>query len=878
MPWINGIFVRLRALFKKNRVEDELDEELRFHLEMHIQKNVEDGMSPQEARQEALKRFGGLEQIKEECRDAWGVRMISNIIQDLRFSFRQMWKYKGLVAVVLLTLTLCIGANSAIFSLVNGVLLRPLPYGKPEQVVYVRAIRQLESNIDNWGISWPNFLDWRKQNNVFKYMGAYVQKDFIILSDGESTEYEPCIALSDGLFETLGIKPLLGRSFTSDDITLGEDRWVIISYDLWQRRYLGDFEIIGKVINLNGNLQTIIGVLPPNFNYPFNAQIYIPFGSEFPWLNDRGNTGVEVIALLNPDVTLEQAQVEMDVITERLEQIYPDDNRDIKTSLSFLTEIVTRDYKKMLLTLLGTVGCVLLIACANVSSLFIVHTTKRRREIVTRMALGAKKSRIIRQLLTESLLIGFIGAVLGLVASYWGVKAIIAMIPVELPFWMDFSIDLRVIVFTIFISLVTGTLCGLIPAFKASRLNLYSSIKEGLKVTSHSNTRVYNIFIVSEIAISIILLAGAGLILKSYHQLKNTDTGFITDNILTFSFGLPIKLYPDHTIRALTFEDIRNKIEELPGVMSAGAVSYRPFSILGMGYGLNIEGRPPYMKGEAPIVRNRQITHGYFKTMGIPILKGRNLTEADTRGTTPVTLINETFAKKFFHDVDPLNQRIWISYEEDYFATVIGVVGDIIESSTGFNPELVMYDPNTKYYDNRMYYVVRTNNHPLNHVNSIRSVINESYPNLPVEGIKTMNEVILNSIWRERLYTFSLSILAFIALFLATIGTYAVIEFTVSQRTTDIGIRMALGAKRNDVMWDVLRYGLKLVCIGLSIGLIGAFLLTRVLESLLYEVTPNDPLVYTLAIITLVSAAIVASLIPALKATRIDPMVALRYE
>ena len=879
MTLLKRAFFRFKALLFGASKRQDLEDEVQIHLEMRIEEHMSSGMNPEEARITTLREFGGVEQIKEECIDSWGVRMISNLIQDLRFSFRQMWKYKGLVAVVLLTLTLCIGANSAIFSFVNGVLLRPLPYGDPEHIVYVKEIRLKNDKDLMWYTSWPNFLDWRKQNSVFKYMGAYSNNDFI-LTDGEIPENESGLAISDGLFETLGVKPLLGRTFIDDDVTLGEDRWAIISYDLWQRRYLGDTDIIGKVINLNGHLHSILGILPPNFNYPFNAQIYIPFGSNYSWMDDRGNSGIEVIALLNQGVTLEQAQAEMDVITERLEQTYPDVNMGRRVSLGNLTEKVTGDYKKMLLTLLITVGCVLLIACANVSNLLLAHTTKRRREIVTRMALGAKKGRIIRQLLTESLLIGFIGAVLGLVASYWGVKAIIAMIPVELPFWMDFSIDHRVIAYTIFISLVTGTLCGLTPSLKASRLNINSSIKDSGNVTSYSNTKVYNLLIVSEIALSIILLVGTGLILKSYLQLKNTDTGFITDNILTFPFALPRKIYPDPPYRAFIFEDLRSKIEKLPGVLSAGAVSNRPYSDEGRwwSYWLNIEGRPPYEKGEAPNVYNLQITPDYFNTMGIPILKGRNFTEADTNGPTPVTLINETFAKKFFQDTDSINQRILIAFENDYFATVIGVVGDVKQSNSGFNPQLIMYDPNTKYYKNRMYYVIRTNIPPLNLASTIRKVVNESYPDLPVGAMNTMNEVVLNSIWRERLHTFSLGILAFIALFLATIGTYAVIEFTVSQGTTDIGIRMALGAKRMDVLWKVLSYGLKLTVIGLGVGLLGALFLSRVIESLLYEVAPTDPWVYALVIITLVSAAVVASLIPALKATRIDPLLALRYE
>ena len=875
MTLIKRAYFRFKALLFGASKRQDLEDEMQSHLEMRIEEHMSLGMNSEEARNTALREFGGVEQIKEECIDSWGVRMISNLIQDLQFSFRHMWKYKGLVTMVLLTLTVCIGATSAIFSFVNGVLIKPLPYGNPDHIVYIKEDRLNNDKDILWYISWPNFLDWREQNDVFKYMGAYSDEGFII-TDGDEPEFAPGLSVSDGLFETFGVKPLLGRTFTADDITLIEDKLAIISYDLWQRRYLGDTDIIGKVINLNGHLQTIIGVLPPNFNYPFNAQIYIPFGSAYSWMNNRESSGLEVIAQLKPGVTLEQAQVEMDVITERLEQTYPDANTGVRVSLSFLTDLVTGDYKKILTTLLGTVGCVLLIACANVSNLLLAHTTKRRREIVTRMALGARKNRIIRQLLTESLLIGFIGAILGLVTSFWGVKAIIAMIPVELPYWMDFSLDNRVIAFTIFISLVTGTICGLTPALKASRLNLNSSLKEDGRVSSHSNIRVYNLLIVSEIALSIILLAGAGLIIKSYHQLKNTDTGFITDNILTFRLSLTSNIYSEQSIRVITFEDIRSKIEKLPGVVSAGAVFPRPYGGEGSwSYFLDIEGRPPYRKGEAPLVYNRKIIPGYFKTMGIPLLKGSYFTEIDTMGTNPVTLINETFAKKYFDEVDPINQRINIGGD---FATVIGVVGDVIHSSTGFNPQLVMYDPNTHNFSNYMDYVVRTDIPPLNQVSAIQAVINETYPNLPVEGMTTMAEVASNSIWRERLYTFSLAILAFIALFLATIGTYAVIEYTVSQNTKDIGIRMALGAERFDVLWRVLRYGLKLTCIGLGIGLIGAFFLSQVIESLLFEVTPTDPWVYALVIITLVGAAIVASLIPALKATRIDPLLALRYE
>jgi len=881
MKWFNILMARLRALFRRESVLRDIEEELRVHVEMETETNIERGMSPDEARAVALKSFGALVRNTERGYDIRGGGWLETLWQDLRFGARMLRKQPGFTLIAVITLALGIGANTAIFSVVNAVLLRPLPYRDPDRIV---TIRNYGGHPILNGAFGADFLDWREQAKGFEQVAALADGSVDLTGTGEPERLRAGL-VSANLFETLGVGPAYGRAFTQAEDQSRAAQVVILSHRLWQRRFGSDPQLIGRTLTLMDQNWTVIGIMPPGFQAFEDFDLWLPLALD---VNQKLRKGplnhVRVIARLKPDVTLQTARAELAVIRERQRQTFPHFFPGVEVSVTGLHEYLIGDVRRPLLALFGAVAFVLLIACANVANLLLARSAARQKEMAIRAAVGAGQFRLVRQLLTESLLLSVAGGGAGLLMAMWGVKALVKISPGGIARIDESGVDGRALVFTCMVVALTTLVAGVIPALQASRTNVNETLKAhfSARASSPGGSRSLQALMVGEIALTLVLLVGAGLMIRSFIQLLGVPRGFNPDNVLTLALSPGFAKYPPGSpqLRAY-FQESLNRVQNLPGVESASLSSFLPLAGQAGSRSFRIEGRPPFEPGKEPLAQDNIISHDYFRTMGIEMLAGRAFTEQDGAGAPPVVIINETMARRFFPNENPIGRRfVWSPIP----LTIVGVVGDTRHFGLDQEVHPEIYWPYLQARSLIMKLVVRIapdSNSPAQLSSlaaAIRNQVREVDLNTPVNQVVTMDERLSDSVAPRRLQMLLFAIFAAVALVIATVGMYGVLSYSVTQRTSEIGIRMALGAERRDVLRLVLRQGAKLALIGSLLGLGGALALTRLLKTLLFGVSATDPLTFIVIAAVLTLVALLASWIPARRATKVDPLIALRHD
>ena len=807
------------------------------------------------------------------------------LLSDVRYGFRLLLKRPAFTGVAVIALALGIGANTAIFSVVNAVLLRTLPYTDPDRLVMVWEAnpRGNQRNV----VSPANFLDWRDQNTVFEQMAMFVDTRFNLNGTDEPEELPTQIA-DVNLFTVLGATPLMGRTFIQQDSVAGTDNVTILSRGLWQRRFAGDPEIIGKTIALNGENFTIVGVMPAGFQMfvKQGSQIGKPVDLWLPWTYNpqarirRGRSWMTV-ARLKPGVSLEQAQSEMSSIAARFEQQYPEFNKGWGVNVVSLRDQFVGDIKPALLVLLAAVGFVLLIACANVANLLLARAATRQKEIAIRIALGAGRWRVIRQLLTESVLLSIVGGAAGLLLALWGTELLLALGPRDLLGIDSVGIDRRVLLFTAAVSMITGLVFGVVPAVSASRTNLNETLKEGGRDRSGGgrSRRLRSAFVVVEVALALVLLIGSGLMIRSLWRLQAVDPGFNSSNLLTARLLLPGSRYGQDSQRTAFFKQLVERLQALPGVRTATAIDAMPLGGPGSATGFTISGKPKPAAGEVPVCDVRVIEPNYFEAIGVPLLMGRTFSEREATEVSRVVIINKALSDRYFPGEEALGKKIAISMSENPVPSeIVGIVADAKYAGLDRETRPMAYWPHPELARSSMTLIVRAESDPLALSSALRREVQAMDKDQPIADVRTMEQMVNDSIARTRFSAFLLAVFAGVAMALAAVGIYGVMAYSVEQRTHEIGIRMALGADRGDVVAMVVRQGMTLAAVGVAIGLVSAFALTRFLSTLLYQVSVTDAGSFASVSIALAAVALVASLIPAYRATKVDPMIALRYE
>lgn len=886
MRQLNVLSARMRALFHREAVIGDMDEEMRCHLEMEAEANVGRGMAPEEARRAALRSFGNFDSIRERAYEVRGGGMIETSLQDLRYAGRMLTKRAGFTAVAALTLALGVGANTAIFSVVEAVLLRPLPYPNADRTVLLWENNRISNNPQNV-LNPGNFLDWRDQAKSFDEVAGFVDQRYNLTGAGDPEEVPSQLA-TPGLFELLGVEAALGRTFTARDVEADQDV-AVISTGLWRRRFGGSPSAVGRVISLSGRDVTIIGVMPPDFKWFIQknsltgkpAEIWRPLELTEEARVIRRGRFMSAVARLAPGVSLAQARAEMDTIAARLERQYVEQNTGWGATVVPLREQLAGEIKPALLVLLGAVGFVLLIACVNVANLLLARATGRHKEIAIRSAIGAGRRRIIRQLLTESLLLALLGGALGLLLSRWCVQALVALSPANLLGVDQVGVNWQVLAFTLGISVLTGIVFGLAPALEASRINLNNTLQESSRGTAGSSRgrRLRDALIVAEVGLALVLLVGAGLMARSFLRLQGVDPGFKAENLLTLRVSLPAAKYPEDRQIVTFFREATARLKTLPGVSSTSAVSALPFADVGAATDFFIEGRPAPAPGEEPVTDVRVADEAYFRTMNIPVIAGRTFTEREAIEDRQVAVVNEELVRTYFPGVNPIGKRIFVSMKDDPYPTeIIGVVGNArYRTLEGEQRPMVYWTPPQLPYSS-MTLILRTSVEPESLADDARREILAIDKDQPVSDLRTMESWLADSVARARFGTLLLGGFAGLALLLAAIGIYGVMSHSVAQRQGEIGVRMALGARARDVLMLVIRQGLALVLVGVVLGLFGALALTRVLSSLLYGVSATDPMTFAAIALLLLAVSWVACYIPARRAARVDPLIAMRYD
>jgi predicted permease len=878
--------------------EAEIVEELSQHLEEEYERALNCGASEAEASEQALEQLNSPDLLGHELKRVEHraparpvtlgteekINLFADLWQDLRYALRTLAKKPAFTSIAIVAIALGIGANTAIFSVVNAVLLRPLPFKNPEQLVMVWE------NATHLGFpkntpSPPNFIDWQRQNTVFTGMAAMSERSFNLTGVGEPERLDGR-RVSANLFDLLGVPALLGRTFVPDDDRPGA-RVVLLSHSLWQRRFGSDSRVIGRTVTLNGESYTVIGVTPRSVHLPaygnWQDKLWVPIAFTNEELRERGSHFLDVIARIKTGVTLKQAQAEMETIAARLAKQYPRSNTRLGATVTPLHEEIVGDIKPALLILAGAVGFVLLIACANVANLLLARAAAREKEIALRLALGASRSRLTRQFLTESVLLAFLGAGAGLLLALAGVRVLKTFDPSMILQIQAINIDGTVLLFTASIALLTGIVFGLAPAMHALDSNLNDSLKEGGRdsAVSRKGNRLRGLLVIGEVAVSFILLVGAGLLINSFLHLRNLDPGFRADHLLTTKVDLSEVKYPDGERRSVFFDEALRRIHALPGVQSVAVAGNLPLTYNGDSASIAVEGIPDPPPDQWPDVIYRAIGPGYFSAMGISRIRGRDFTDQDKADSKKVVMISEKTAQHYWPGQDPIGKRLkpGSTTSDGPWREVIGVVKDVRQNDFIAQPKMQMYLPYRQMKDvaaNAL--VVRTSVEPMSLATSVRNAIWAVDKDQPVADIDTMDHIVTEAIARQRFSMLLLGIFAAVALMLAAVGIYGVMSYSVAQRTHEIGIRMALGARRADVLQMTVKQGLKLVSVGMVLGLVAAFLLTRVLASLLFGISATDPITFFGISVVLLSVAILASYVPALRATKVDPIIALRAQ
>ena len=811
---------------------------------------------------------------------------MNTIWQDLRYGARMLVKTPAVTLVAVIALTLGIGANTALFSVVNAVLLRSLPYADGERLAVVWEHRKSGTGNAQNVINLGNFFDWKDQNSVFVDMAAFFDRNVNLTSDGEPEEVAGQIATTN-LFSVLGVNAFQGRTFDADDGKPGGANVVVISHNLWQRRF-GGGEVVGRKVMLSNQENTIIGVLPPDVGWYVQKGSMISQPPEIwsPWqvsneLRERHGRFARAVARLKPGVTLAQAQNEMNIIGARLEQQYPEFNTKWGVNVVPLRTQFTGEIRRPLLVLLGAVGFVLLIACANVANLLLARASSRKKEIAVRAGLGASRWRIARQLLTESLLLSLVGGGFGLLLAWWGTRALITLSPAGLMDLRNVAVNLPVLGFTFLLTLLTGVVFGLVPALEAARFDLNESLKEGGKNLGGGSRsrRLRNVFVVMQVALALVLLVGAGLFMKSLSRLRSVDPGFNPSNLLTMRVNLPGRKYDTDPKVLDFFSRAVEQMRALPGVETVGAINTLPFAGPHSGTSLEIEGQPALPPGQKLTTGICVTDRNYFEAMQIPLKRGRLFTEQEAREERHVVIVNETFVQKNLPGQDPLGKRVTIAMKDtDVPTEIIGVVGDTKHMGLDIETEAMAYWPQPELVYSGMTFVIRTQGQPTSIAPAARDVIRTLDPEQPIGEVSTMEGLLSKSIARSRFNTILLAIFSLVAMVMAAVGIYGVMSYSVQQRTHEIGLRMALGAQQSDVLRLIVKQGVILGLIGVAAGLLAAFGLTRLIVSLLFEVPATDTTTFAAVAAGLFLVTLVACYIPARRATKVDPLAALRYE
>lgn len=799
---------------------------------------------------------------------------------DFRYALRTLAKSPSFTLVAILALTLGIGANTAMFSIVNGVLLRPMPYRDAS-----RLVRLYETYLPNGegSASTLDFQDWREQNRVFDGLTAYHQVSRNLQNAGDP-ERIPALEATANLFDVLEAKPLQGRTFLPDEDQPGKHPVVVISERLWKRRFGADPKLVGNTIVLDSQQYTVIGIMPTEFEFPIEApraDVWVPLYFNKPQDKNRGSHSFFVIGRLKPGIELPMARQQMDDIGRRLADQYPQSNAGRGVKIASLRETIVGDVRPTLVLLMGAVGFVLLIACANVANLLLARAAGRKKELAVRVALGAGRVRLARQFLTESLLLAFAGGIGGFLVALWGSDLLVTLCEGQLPRLARVAFDYRVFGFLLLVCLLTGILFGAAPALTASRTNLLPGLQEsGRTSSSRGQRRFRGILVVAEIALALILMVGAGLLMKTFLAVTHINSGFIAENVLTVQVSLPQEKYPKDTAASRFYQPVLDRVRGIPGVRAAGWTLAVPLQTWGINGDFGIEGFHPDNAGKAPFAEFREITPGYFRAMGIPVLRGRDFSDQDGQETHLAAIVNQTLAKRYYKGQDPIGKRVEVW--RPGWATIVGVVGDVKQSKLNHNVRAEIYVPTRQLdlsgFSIPMSLVVSSVKVPPETLTSaVRAAVHEVDPDQPIYNVKTMERVVAESVSDRRLYVFLFGVFAAIAVTLAAAGIYGVMSYSVTQRTQEIGIRLALGAPQSAIARMVVRQGLWMALLGVSLGLAGAWGLNRFLTRLLYGVKPTDPLILISVCLLLVAVAIVASYNPARRAMKLDPVDTLKY-
>lgn len=819
---------------------------------------------------------------------------MSFLSQDLRYAFRIFRKSRGFVLIAVVALALGTGANTAIFSLVNALLLRPIGYENPDRLTMVWE-KSVKRGFGQIPTSLPNFTDLRADNKSLEDLGAFTDSSFNLTGAAEPEKITG-LRVTASLLSMLGRQPFRGRLFLTGEDQPQASRVLILSHHLWQRSFGSNENLVGQTVALNGQTYTVVGIMPPDFQFPPtfsatvasskftmpHADLWVPLTKDAVPPVREGRT-LYMIGRLKPGVTAAMAQAEMNVIASRLQKEYPAVDADMEVDVIPLRQQVTGDTRPALLVLFGAVGCVLLIACANVANLLLAKASGRQKEMAVRAALGATRMRIIQQLLTESLVLSLAGGILGSIIGILAVRQLLAFTPASVPKPDHIGIDGSVLLFTLLLSVFTSFIFGLVPALQASKSDLNETLKEGGRGNSGSakQNRVRSLLVVAEVALALMLLIGAGLMIKSFVRLQNVNPGFNPENLITLELQLPENKYDNKDRQAAFQKQAVDRLAEIPGVQSAGAVNYLPFSGTELNASVTIEGRPPVANAnERPRAFFRDVSPKYFQAMGIPVRKGRPFADSDNKDAPPVVIINEAAARRFYSNEDPLGKRFKQGRAESKnpWVTVVGIVGGVSHTTLGLASQPEVYLPFQQNPDAIITLVARTQSDPRGLAATVRREVSSLDKDLPVSNIKFMDEIVAGSVSQPRVYALLLSVFAGLALILAAIGIYGVMSYSVTQRTHEIGIRMALGAQRKNVLGLIIKQGMALALVGIFLGLIVSLALTRVLTSQLYDISSTDPVTFSLISLILMLVAVIACYVPAWRATKVDPMIAVRHE
>jgi putative ABC transport system permease protein len=869
------------GLFRKMRMEREMAAELESHFAMHIAENQASGMSEAEARREALLKFGSVEAAKEAVREGSTLVAVETTMQDIRYALRGLRRNPGFASAAIVSLGLGIGASVAIFTLADSLLLRPLPYRDPERLMMVWEANSRHKAPDRNVISPANYRDWKAQNTVFESMAAFMD-GHSAFSDGSRVEELDEQFMSADLLPMLGVQAWRGRLFSDADDRPGERNTVLISYRLWQSWFGGDEGVVGRRVQVRSQPATIIGVMPPGFYFRNrDTDVWETMGLD-PAFDYRKSAGRYMLCVgrLRAGVSRAQAQAQMTAIARRLEVEYPRFDTHWSVNVEPFREALVTEVRTSLLVLLGAVGLLLAVACANVANLLLARYTARRREISVRTAIGAGRGRVVRQLLTEGLSLGLAGGILGMVLARWAVAGVVALAPADLTRHLAVEIDLRVLLFAVGVSLATGVIFGLTPSLVSLREDMTRGLHEDSRSGIGRGGRARSVLVGAEVALSVMLLSGAGLLFRTLVGLQAVQPGLNAENALTFSVQIPPASYREPAQRVQFFQRAVESVGRLPGVASASAVSYLPFKGMAAGTGLTIAGRPPARPGEGPVTKVRTVMPGYFATMGIPLLKGRVFDSADNTLDSPYRfVVSQAFSDKYFPGEDAIGRQISVRMDDQNpFGEIVGVVGDVNEGAVDQEPSPTVYYVHAHLAYTGMVFVARTKGDPLALAGPVREAIRRIDGSLPVAQMRTMDAVVRETFARQRFSAMLLGGFSAVSLLLAAVGIYGVLAYSVTERTREIGVRVALGAEPRRIVTLVLRGGMLTVVSGASLGLGAALALSGLLRGLLFGIKPHDAVTFAAVPAVLIAVAALAAYVPARRASRMAPTEALRAE